>query len=105
MARTIHYSVTITPRENLTSSVSVAEGSRSSLILDATNKATLQNLLTIIPSIAADDKTIFSSITTAIADADASWDTTGKDAVKRLVDLIIADTDISSVVTAIAALE
>lgn len=78
---------------------------------DASFTPTLQTgfkdlmLLTEADGLAADDIEIITDILAARVAADASWGTEGKDAVKRLVNLIIADADISTVISAIAALE
>ena len=78
---------------------------------DASFTSTLQtafaNLMstTEADALTADDVEVVSGYLAAIAAADASLGTTQKDAMQRLLALIIADEDISSVITAIAALE
>ena len=53
----------------------------------------------------ADDTAIISDILSALQTGDASWDNVAKDAVARLVTLILADVDISGVITAIETAE
>lgn len=78
---------------------------------DASFTSTLQTAfkdlmaLTEADGLAADDVSIISGILTALAAADASYGASHKDAIARLLVLILADTDISSVISAIAALE
>lgn len=73
----------------------------------ATMQTAFKNFMTeaLADGMAADDIEILSDILVALAAGDASWGVSHKDAVKRLVNLIILDTDISSVISAIAALE
>lgn len=79
--------------------------------VDASFTSTLQtafkNLmaLTEADGLAADDISIISGILTALATADASYGASHKDAMARLLVLILVDTDISTVISAIAALE
>lgn len=78
---------------------------------DASFTSTLQtafaNLMSLTEAdgLSADDVSIISGILAALAASDASYDATAADAIARLLVLILADTDYSSVVTAIAALE
>lgn len=73
----------------------------------STMQTAFKNFMTeaLADGMAADDIEILSDILVALAANDASWGASHKDAVKRLVNLIILDTDISSVISAIAALE
>jgi hypothetical protein len=98
--------VIIRQADSLTKATALTGEESSSVSVDSTQRTLLDNtLVNLGAGYAADDEQILSDINAAIASADASWDATGKDAVKRLVTLILADADISTVVSAIAALE